>query len=69
MIGIIFSVITSITAIIALIQANRQMKLSNKQQLFDRRLKVYMTVHGLLELYRQIDTYLKWIKRMKYNEL
>lgn len=53
MIGIIFSVITSITAIIALIQANRQMKLSNKQQLFDRRLKVYMTVHGLLELYRQ----------------
>ena len=29
------------------------MKLSNKQQLFDRRLKVYMTVHGLLELYRQ----------------
>ena len=53
MIGIIFSVITSITAIIALIQANRQMKLSNKQQLFDRRLKAYMTVHGLLELYRQ----------------
>lgn len=53
MIGIIFSVITSIAAIIALIQTNRQMNLSNKQQLFDRRLKVCMTVHGLLELYKQ----------------
>lgn len=53
MIGIIFSVIASIAAIIALIQTNRQMNLSNKQQLFDRRLKVCMTVHGLLELYKQ----------------
>ena len=53
MIGIIFSVITSIIAIIALVQTNRQMKLSNKQQLFDRRLKIYTTVHGLLELYAQ----------------
>lgn len=53
MIGIIFSVITSIIAILALVQTNRQMKLSNKQQLFDRRLKIYTTVHGLLELYAQ----------------
>ena len=48
-----FSVITAAAAIIALLQTSHQTKLSNKQYLFDRRLRVYTVVQGLLRLYEE----------------
>ena len=48
--SIILSIISIIIAVIAIIQTSYQAKLSNKQHLFDRRLKIYMIVNGLLEL-------------------
>lgn len=44
------SVITAVVAIIALFQTSHQTKLSNKQQLFDRRLKSYLRAKGLANL-------------------
>ena len=41
------TVMTSIAAFIALYLSVRQIKLGNKQQLFDRRLKVYMLVNSM----------------------
>ena len=46
----LFSIVTAITAIGALVLSIRQMKLSNKQNLFDRRLKAYMLANGLISL-------------------
>jgi len=45
-----FSLITVIIAIIALFQTAHQTKLSNKQHLFDRRLKSYLRAKGLVNL-------------------
>ncbi len=47
-----FAIITAITAIIALLQTNHQTRLSNKQNLFDRRLRLFMIADGLIALYR-----------------
>ena len=46
----LFSIVTAITAIGALVLSIRQMRLSNKQNLFDRRLKAYMLANGLISL-------------------
>ena len=56
-----FSIITAITAIWALVLSFHQIKLSNKQNLFDRRLKVYMLVNGLISLCK--DNY-KWLSEI-----
>ena len=45
-----FTVMTSIAAFIAIYLSVRQIQLSNKQQLFDRRLKAYMLVNGIISL-------------------
>lgn len=47
------SVISAFAAIIALIISCSQMRLSNKQSLFDRRLKAYMLVQGLIGLCKE----------------
>ena len=52
------SVITALTATLALVLSVRQIRLSNKQQLFDRRLKVYMLANSLISLCK--DNYI-WL--------
>ena len=47
------SLLAVLISVIALWQTHRQIKLSNKQQLFDRRLSDYLIVKGLLDLYRE----------------
>lgn len=50
-ISISVSVISIIIALIALFQTNRQISLSNKQQLFDRRLSRYLEFNTIYSLY------------------
>ena len=45
--------VSVVIALIALYQTHRQIKLSNKQQLFDRRLGVYLLIEELLNCYRE----------------
>lgn len=52
------SVITALTATLALVLSVRQIRISNKQQLFDRRLKVYMLANSLISLCK--DNYI-WL--------
>ena len=47
------SVIAILISIVALFQTNRQIKLGNRQQLFDRRLDKYLFVRDLLNLYNK----------------
>lgn len=47
------TVMTSIAAFIAIYLSVCQIQLSNKQQLFDRRLKAYMLVNGIISLCRE----------------
>lgn len=49
----LFSVITGVTAIIAIVLTIIQIQLSNKQNLFDRRLESYIKIDGLIQLYQE----------------
>ena len=55
----ILSVCTVFISCVALFQTNRQIKLSNKQHLFDRRLKCYMIIAGMISLYKEHRTLLE----------
>lgn len=48
-----FSIITAGTAIIALFQTGKQIKVSNKQNLFEKRMNVLIKVTGLMKLYEE----------------
>ena len=50
------SLLAVLISVIALCQTQRQIKLSNKQQLFDRRLSDYLLLKGLAETYRKGHT-------------
>ena len=52
------SVITALTATLALVLSIRQISLSNKHQLFDRRMEAYMLTNGLIALCK--DNYM-WL--------
>ena len=47
----IFSIITATVAIIAIWQTHRQIKISNKHQLFDRRVDRFILIKGLISLF------------------
>lgn len=49
----IFSIITAIIAIIALWQTHRQITISNKHHLFDKRIDRFITVNGLMSLFKE----------------
>lgn len=57
-INILFSIITAVVAVIALFQTNKQMRLSNQQHLFDRRVACYIIAKGLIQLYENNQTLL-----------
>lgn len=58
-INLCLTAVTIIIATIALWQTHKQTKLSNKQQLFDRRLEQFHLIKELLSLYEQERSFLK----------
>ncbi len=58
------TVMTSVAAVIAICVSVHQIRLSNKQQLFDRRLKAYMLANGLISLCK--ENYM-WLSAKREN--
>lgn len=58
----LLSIITLSVAIIALWQTAYQTKLSNKQQLFERRLNTYLVIKSLLDVYSEHHSVLQTCK-------
>ncbi len=56
----LFAIITALIAIITLLQTHKQIKISNKQYLFDKRLSKYLLAKGLLELYKDNESLLDY---------
>ena len=56
----LFAIITALIAIVALLQTHKQIKISNKQYLFDKRLGKYLLAKGLLELYKDNESLLDY---------
>lgn len=53
-------IITIIATLIALWQTHKQIKISNKQYLFDKRLSKYLLAKGLLEIYKDNENLLDY---------
>lgn len=56
----LLSIITIIATLIALWLTHKQIKISNKQYLFDKRLSKYLLAKGLLELYKDNESLLDY---------
>lgn len=56
----LFAIITASIAIVALLQTHKQIKISNKQYLFDKRLSKYLLAKGLLGLYKDNENLLDY---------
>lgn len=54
-----FALITAIIAIIALWQTHRQIKISNKHQLFNKRVEKFMLISGLMSLFKESKPLMK----------
>lgn len=52
---VLSSCVSSAAAVVALFLSGRQIRLSNKQALFDRRISIWLVTKGLLELYRKSE--------------
>lgn len=68
-IDLILTAVTIITAIIALWQTQKQIRLSNKQNLFDKRLEMYSLIEDLINLYKQHRNLLTNSENPKENAL
>lgn len=55
----LFSIIAAITALVALWQTNKQIKLSNKHLLYDRRVSNFIIVNGLIQLHEESKNLMK----------
>lgn len=58
----LFAIVTAIIAVVALFQTHKQMKISNKQFLFDKRLEKYIILKGMLTLYKDNVSLLDYTK-------
>lgn len=57
--AVIAACVSAFAAIVALILSFNQVRLSNKQNLFNRRLSIWLITQGMLELYRENHKLLK----------
>lgn len=51
--AVIAACVSAFVAIVALVLSFNQVRLSNKQNLFNRRLSIWLITQGMLELYRE----------------
>lgn len=58
----LFAILTAFIAIIALFQTHKQIGVSNKQFLFDKRFNKYLIARGLLDLYKDNEKLLDFSK-------
>lgn len=56
----VFAIVTAVIAIIALLQTHIQIKVSNKQFLFDKRLDKYLLTQSLLALFKENEKILDY---------
>lgn len=62
----IFALITAIIAIIALWQTHRQIKISNKHQLFNKRVEKFIVISGLMSLFKESKSLMN---KKNYNNI
>lgn len=64
--SVAFSVISAIIAVVALIQTQSQIKLSNKHQLFERRLNNFLRFMVCMNFIKKIKLYSKEREKMNH---
>lgn len=59
----VVTIISLILAVVALVQTHKQMKISNKQNLFNSRVGSYLIVTGLIKLYEENRQFIEGDKK------